>query len=143
MGPSGPCSAVKKVWMLPAERVLGKLPGQASFAVSVRNDPVGRTEIERENVNLEHVAGHRSFDVNRRGDDVRTLVEVMGHPGTREIDRVAQNRIWADAMTAEPGSGVASLVLKDALVRDRVECHARSALHAQDRLRPPVGQVAP
>ena len=126
---------------LRAQRVLVR---QRTLAVAVGDHAVGHARHEPDDVDPQHVARPGADHVDRPGDDVRAVggevvSEVRGGDRLRVVEHVA----LAHALAAEVGDRVASLVLEDALVRDRVERDQRARAHAADRLRGPIRQVAP
>ena len=97
-----------------------KLPRQRALAVPVGDDAVGHPARHVDDRDAEQVADLRIADLDRSGDDVRPVGRVAT-AGRDELDGVVEHLLAGHAVRGEEGGGVASLVVEQALVRERVD----------------------
>jgi len=120
------------------------LAGQRAPPVPVGDHAVRRAHLEVVHVNADHVADLRATDLDRPGDDVRSLTrDISVQIRRRHRDRVVEHTRRIDAVAGEERHRVTALVLEDALVADGIDHDEIARINRRHERRVLVGQPAP
>lgn len=121
----------------------GISPGSAPRPCRLEITPYG-AHLEVVHVNADHVADLRATDLDRPGDDVRSLTrDISVQIRRRHRDRVVEHTRRIDAVAGEERHRVTALVLEDALVADGIDHDEIARINRRHERRVLVGQPAP